>query len=74
MTAFRVTAFSFSQERLVQVLGVDLATLGDVWCKMLDLGVIHYSGGAVTIADRAALEGMSCRCYGSIRKASVLSL
>ena len=35
--------------------------------RMRTRGWLAYQNGAVTVLNRAALEGCSCECYGVIR-------
>ena len=38
--------------------------------KLDRLGVISYRRGHITVLDRAALEELSCECYGVVKEES----
>lgn len=61
----RVTAdeFPLTQEFLAQMIGVQRSSVNGVANTLQDQGVIRYSRGIVTIADRKGLEGVACECY-----------
>lgn len=60
--------FQLKQEFLAQMLGVRRAAVSEVAGRLQDDGIIEYSRGVIKISDRARLEGLSCACYGVVRK------
>jgi len=36
--------------------------------KLQEAGVISYRRGHIKVLDRLRLEGMSCECYGVVRR------
>ena len=58
--------FPLTQEFIAQMLGVQRSSVNAVASTLQKDGVIRYSRGVITILDRAALEGISCECYGVI--------
>ncbi len=56
-------SFQLTQQALSEVLGVRRATVSDVWSGFQEAGILDYSRGTVTVADRRALEGRACECY-----------
>lgn len=58
---------ALTQEFLADMLGVQRTTVTAVARSLQDKGVIRYRRGVVDIVDRAALQAMTCECYGVIR-------
>ena len=54
--------FGVTQEFLAQMIGVQRPALSVVMRQFKDDGLIRYSRGQITIADRAGLAARSCRC------------
>lgn len=59
--------FPLTQEFLAQMLGVRRPTVSTVAARLAGQGLIHYRRGAVSVADRAGLERMTCDCYWVVR-------
>ncbi len=57
-----------TQEFLAQMLGVRRTTVTLTAQAMQKAGLVRYRRGTVEIADRAALEAMSCECYFAVRR------
>jgi CRP-like cAMP-binding protein len=70
MTADRCgrNEFALTQDFLAQMLGVSRTTVSEIASGLQQRGLIKYSRGAVTIADRAGLEQVLCSCYGILRR------
>jgi CRP-like cAMP-binding protein len=60
--------FPLTQDFLALMLGVRRAGVSMVQHALQQDGLIGYTRGMVTIYDRAALEAVSCECYGVIRE------
>jgi CRP-like cAMP-binding protein len=56
-----------TQERIANMLGVRRESITEAAGKLLDLGVIEYRRGHVTVLDRARLETLSCECYEVVK-------
>jgi CRP-like cAMP-binding protein len=65
----RGDTFDVTQELLAEALGVHRPSVTVAAQALQSAGVIRYSRGVMTVADRKGLEGMSCECYGLIRRA-----
>jgi Mn-dependent DtxR family transcriptional regulator len=59
-----------TQELIANMLGVRREGVTEAAGKLHKLGVIHYRRGHITIVDRAALEELSCECYGVVKQES----
>jgi Mn-dependent DtxR family transcriptional regulator len=70
MTHDRVDAddFPLSQEFLAQMLGVPRPAVNIAGATLQRAGLIAYTGGRITVVDRAGLEAASCECYARIRR------
>jgi CRP-like cAMP-binding protein len=70
MTHDRVGAdeFHLTQELLAQMLGVRRPSVTVAAGLLQRDGLINYQRGRIRIADRAGLEGASCRCYQAVRE------
>ncbi|SNS92950.1 cAMP-binding domain of CRP or a regulatory subunit of cAMP-dependent protein kinases [Granulicella rosea] len=58
-----------TQEYLAQMLGTRRSTVTVAAGKLQRRKLIDYTRGKVRIADRPALEGAACECYGIVRGA-----
>jgi CRP-like cAMP-binding protein len=63
-----VDEFAITHEFLGQMLGSRRATVTLSAGILQAAGLIRYQRGHVTIIDRHGLEGVSCECYGVIKK------
>src|SRR5215212_2070341 len=60
-------SFQITQDFLAQMLGVRRATVSESARTLQQAGLIRYSRGRVTIADRDRLRAAACQCYLTIR-------
>jgi CRP-like cAMP-binding protein len=58
--------FGVTQEFLAQMIGVQRPALSVAMRQFKDDGLVRYSRGQITIADRDGLESRSCRCINVI--------
>jgi hypothetical protein len=49
------------------MVGVRRPSIASAAAELRDAGLIHYSRGRITIADRARLEAAACSCYAAQR-------
>ena len=56
-----------TQEMIANTLGVRVASISEVACKLHDLGVIDYHRGRITVLNRPELENIACDCYASVK-------
>jgi CRP-like cAMP-binding protein len=61
---------TMTQELIANVLGVRREGVTEAAGKLQKLGVITYRRGRIKVLDRAALEGLSCECYGVVKSES----
>jgi CRP-like cAMP-binding protein len=59
--------FPLTQQFLAQMLGVRRPTVSETASRLQSQGLIHYSRGVITIADRPALEQLVCECYRIVK-------
>ncbi|MBK4735133.1 Crp/Fnr family transcriptional regulator [Noviherbaspirillum pedocola] len=57
-----------TQEYLATMLGVHRPTVSLIARDFQRLGLIKYTRGVITIADREGMEEASCECYSAVRK------
>lgn len=62
--------FVLKQELLSEMLGVRRTTITDVASTLQKQGAIAYSRGKMQILDRRVLQGLSCECYGLLKRNS----
>lgn len=55
--------FALTQDLLGQMLGVARPRVSTAAATLQRAGLIRYSRGRITVADRRGLEGASCNCY-----------
>jgi CRP-like cAMP-binding protein len=60
------TPFGVTQEFLAQMVGVQRPALSVAMRQFKDAGLVRYSRGQISIADRAGLHERSCGCIGVI--------
>nr|WP_244441769.1 helix-turn-helix domain-containing protein [Rhizobium grahamii] len=63
--------FDLTQQVVAEVLGLRRATVSAICSQLQSDGLLEYSRGDVTIADRAGLEKRACECLHNIQKASM---
>jgi len=70
MTADRAgsNALPLTQEHLSVMVGVQRTTITAIAGDLRDRGIIRFKRGLLEIADRAALERVSCECYDPLRE------
>jgi CRP-like cAMP-binding protein len=61
--------FALTQQFFSEMLGVSRPMINTIARTFQNAGYIRYRRGVITIEDRAALEEVSCECYGIIRQA-----
>lgn len=59
-----------TQQSIASMLGVRREGITEAAGKLQQAGLIKYSRGHITIADRAALEARACECYAVVKKES----
>jgi len=52
---------------IAQMMGVRRASITNAAQELQKQNIISYGRGKITIRDRAALESMTCECYGKIK-------
>jgi CRP-like cAMP-binding protein len=57
-----------TQELIANMLGVRREGVTEAAGKLQKAGVISYQRGCIKVLDRPRLEGMSCECYGVVRR------
>ncbi len=59
--------FLLTQASLAQMAGATRPSIASAATGLRRAGLIRYTRGRMTIADRAGLEAASCSCYGVLR-------
>jgi hypothetical protein len=59
---------ALTHEFLAEMLGARRATITLILGDLQRAGIIRSSHGRLIIANRAALEGVSCECYAAVRR------
>jgi CRP-like cAMP-binding protein len=59
---------TMTQELIANMLGVRREGVTEAAGKLQDAGLIHYSRGRITVADRPGLEAQACECYKVVKK------
>ena len=59
---------AMTQEMLASMLCVHRPSVTVAAGRLQRMGSIRYSGGRVTIVDRASLERSSCECYAAVQQ------
>jgi CRP-like cAMP-binding protein len=59
---------SMTQELISNMLGVRRSGVTEAARKLQAAGVIEYSRGQITVADRAKLAAHACECYAVVKK------
>jgi CRP-like cAMP-binding protein len=62
--------YPMTHEFLSMMLGVRRAGISVAAGTLQKAGLIRYTAGKITIADRPGLENASCECYGVTRRAT----
>jgi hypothetical protein len=57
-----------TQEFIAMMLGASRVTVTQAARQVQAAGFIKYVRGKITILDREGLEGLSCECYGVVRR------
>lgn len=64
--------FHITQQAVADVLGLRRATVSEICSVLQANGLLVYSRGALSVRDRAGLEGRACECYTRIHRQSLL--
>ncbi len=59
---------TMTQQLIGNMLGVRRAGVTEATGHLQKLGVIRYSGGSITVQNRAKLEKRACECYAVVKK------
>jgi len=59
--------FLLTQAALAEMVGVRRPSIANATAGLRRSGLIRYSRGRITIADRPGLEGAACSCYDVLR-------
>lgn len=59
--------FPLTHQFLAQMVSAQRPTVSSAASSLQEAGLIHYTRGVITIANRRGLEAASCRCYADIR-------
>jgi CRP-like cAMP-binding protein len=57
-----------TQEFMAMMLGVRRPSITVTAGILQKAGLVRYSGGRVTVLNRAGLEAASCECYGAVKR------
>jgi CRP-like cAMP-binding protein len=60
--------FPLTQEYFALMLGVRRPTVSEIAHKLREAGLISYTRGSVTVADRRGIERRCCDCYALIKE------
>jgi CRP-like cAMP-binding protein len=60
--------FFITQETLASRLGIRRSTITRAMGVLQDRGAVRYRRGEFAVADRQALEALSCECYAIIKR------
>ena len=58
---------TMTQKLIANMLGVPRAGVVEAADKLQTSGVIHYSGGRITVLDRPKLQKRACECYDVVK-------
>ncbi len=61
---------SMTEKLIGNMLGLGPEEVKKAVSVLEKAGFIHYSGGNITVLDRAGIEKRSCECYGVVKKES----
>ena len=59
---------ALTHEFIATMLGSRRAGITEAACLLKNAGLISYTRGNVTVADRGGLESLSCECYPRVKK------
>jgi CRP-like cAMP-binding protein len=59
---------TMTPEAVADAVGVPTAGVVAALRKLRSAGLVHYSGGHITIVSRAGLEHRACECYGVVAR------
>jgi len=59
--------FPLTQEFLAQMLGVRRPTVSEIASRLQAAGLVRYTRGIITVADRGGLERITCDCYWIVK-------
>ncbi|KQW80772.1 Crp/Fnr family transcriptional regulator [Brevundimonas sp. Root1279] len=63
-----------TQQDLADMLGIQRTTVVDAARHLKSLGAVHYTRGAIEVADRQMLEREACECYAALSATPVHGL
>ena len=61
---------SMTEKLIGNMLGLEPKDVSNAASVLAKAGLIHYSGGEITVLDRAGVENRSCECYSVVKKES----
>ncbi len=64
----KTNQINITQDLIANMLGVRRESVTEAARKLQDEGLIHYSRGQITVADRVGLEKHICECYADMKK------
>ena len=59
---------TMTQQLIGNMLGVRRDGVVEAMDRLQESGAMRYTGGNITVLDRAKLERLSCECYGVVKK------